>query len=240
MRAIFKKEINMFLSSLIGWLVISVFVLATGLFVWIFPDSSVLQYGFADLSVFFDMTPYIFIFLIPAITMRAFAEEYKTGTIELLFTRPLSCFQIVLGKFLAAWFLVGLALLPTLTYYVCIWILGSPQGNIDSASVFGSYAGLMMLASVLVSLGILCSCQTDNQIVAFLVAVFFSFILYAGLASLSRISDLGTGLLEKASLQYHYSAMGKGLIDSRNLLYMFSLMLVFLKLSSWTCQSRRS
>jgi len=152
--AILQKEFNAFLNSPVAYVVISVFLVATGLFVWVFPDSSVLNYGFADLQTLFNMAPWIFLFLIPAITMRTFAEEKKAGTIELLLTRPLTDGQIIGGKYLACLLLALLALLPTLLYYYSVYQLGSPQGNIDSAATVGSYLGLALLAAVFAAIGI--------------------------------------------------------------------------------------
>ena len=175
MWTIFRKEVNQFLNSLLGYMVLAIFLIATGLLFWVFPENSVLEYGFAEMSGFFSLTPFVFIFLVPAITMRTFAEEKKAGTLEWLLTKPLSEGQILVGKFLASWALVLLALLPTLVYYFSLWILGSPQGNIDSAGVTGSYLGLVLLAGVFSSIGIFGSSLTDNQLVAFMVSVFLCF-----------------------------------------------------------------
>ena len=164
---IFAKEFNGFLHSLIAYLVIGVFLTGMGLLTWVFPDTSVLDYGFADLDTLFSMAPYVFIFLIPAITMKSFAEEKKMGTLELLFTKPLTDWDIVLGKFLAAFALVLVAIVPTIIYYFSIVQLGNPVGNIDTASVIGSYIGLALLAAVFCSIGILMSTFSNNQIVSF-------------------------------------------------------------------------
>ena len=181
MRPIFWKEVSSFLNSLIGYLVIAVFLTASGLIFWIFPDTNVLDYGFAEMNTFFSLTPYIFMFLLPAVTMRSIAEERKGGTMELLLTKPLTDWQIVTGKYLAACFLVVLALLPTLLYYVTIYQIGNPQGNVDSAGVFGSYLGLLLLGSVFAAIGLFTSSLTDNQVVAFLIGVFGCFLLYVGI-----------------------------------------------------------
>src|SRR5688572_9058881 len=173
MLQILAKEFNSFLNSLIAYLVIGVFLTGIGLLMWVFPETSVLEYGYADMDTLFSYGPYVFIFLIPAITMRSFAEEKKSGTLELLFTRPLSDWDIVLGKFFACFLLVLVALIPTAIYYVSVYQLGNPPGNIDTPGVIGSYIGLMLLGGVFTSIGILASSLTNSQIVSFIVAAFF-------------------------------------------------------------------
>jgi ABC-2 type transport system permease protein len=202
---IFQKEVNSFLNSLIGYIVIGVFLTATGLFVWFFKDN-VLDYGFADLTSFFQVAPFIFLFLIPAITMRAFAEEFKTGTIELLFTKPLGAWEIVLGKYLASCFLILLSLLPTLLYYYSIYQLGNPQGNIDSAAVMTSYIGLFFLGCVFAALGVFSSSLTDNQVVAFVIGFVMCLILYYGVGKLAELSLMGSFgyILAQIGLDYQF------------------------------------
>ncbi|MCI0751696.1 MAG: ABC transporter permease, partial [Flammeovirgaceae bacterium] len=205
---IIVKEFNCFFNSLIAYLVIGVFLVAMGLLLWVFPESSVLDYGFADLSSFFSLSPYVFIFLIPAITMRSFAEEMKSGTLELLCTKPLSDWQIILGKYFACFILVFLALVPTATYYFSVYQLGNPIGNIDTAGVMGSYIGLILLAGVFCSVGMLASSLTNNQLVAFIFAAFFCFFIFMGLDSMSTLavgSDLIL-LVKQLGLLYHYNA----------------------------------
>ncbi len=233
MRPIFWKEVSSFLNSLIGYLVIAVFLTASGLIFWIFPDTNVLDYGFAEMNTFFSLTPYIFMFLLPAVTMRSIAEERKGGTMELLLTKPLADWQIVTGKYLAACFLVVLALLPTLLYYVTIYQIGNPQGNVDSAGVFGSYLGLLLLGSVFAAIGLFTSSLTDNQVVAFLIGVFGCFLLYVGIGSLAGLSIWGEGSywIQQLGLDYQYNALGRGLIDSRNVLYFLTLIVFFLWLT---------
>lgn len=222
---VFLKEVSSFFSSLVGYVVMSVFLLGIGLITWVFPETSILEGGFAELYSFFNLAPYIFIFLVPAITMRSFADEKKTGTLELLFTFPLNEWQIIFGKYLAAWFLVFFSILPTVCYYYTVYDLAMPQGNVDTAAVAGSYLGLMMLASVFCAIGIFSSALTDNQIVSFILSVFLSFILFSGFSSLSQL-DLWaevTFFFSKLSLDAHYNALGKGLIDSRDVIYMLSV-----------------
>ncbi len=241
MLAIFNKEISAFFNSLIGYLVICIFLTGVGLFVWVFPQSSVLNYGYAGLDTLFSVTPFIYLFLIPAITMRSLAEEKQTGTLELLMTRPLTDWQILLGKYFASWALVILALLPTLIYYYSVYDLGEPQGNIDSAAVAGSYLGLVLLGAVFTAIGLFASAITDNQIVSFVVAVFLCFILYAGFSSLASINIWSSYslIINKLGLDYHYEALSKGLIDSRNVLYFLSVISLFLYLSLLRLQARK-
>lgn len=241
MFTIFKKEVNQFLNSLLGYMVLVIFVVATGLLFWVFPDTNVLDNGFADMSGFFGLTPFVFIFLIPAITMRSFAEEKKSGTLEWLLTKPLSEWDILLGKFFACLFLVFLALIPTLLYFGSLWILGAPKGNIDAAGVSGSYLGLFMLASVFTSIGIFGSSITDNQLVAFIFSGFISFLMYFGISAAASIdvwSSIST-YIQFFGLDYHYQALGKGLIDIRDVFYFLSATLVLLFLTRLILSSRR-
>lgn len=240
MFTIFKKEVNSFLSSLVGYVVMAVFLLAMGLLVWIFPDTSVLNSGYADLATFFNLAPYVFLFLVPAITMRSIAEERKIGTLELLFTKPLTEWQLVIGKFLAACFLIFLALIPTLIYYYSVYQLGNPVGNIDSASVQGSYIGLFLLGCVFAAIGLFTSSLTDNQIIAFLLGVFISFLLYVGLSSVAGL-EVWNGAaywLGWLGLDTQYNALGRGLIDSRNIIYFLSLITLALAGTRWKLTQR--
>jgi ABC-2 type transport system permease protein len=203
-----------------------------GLLIWVFPETSVLDYGYADLDTLFSMAPYVFIFLIPAITMKSFAEERKLGTLELLLTKPLTDWDIVLGKFFAAFALVVVALLPTLIYYFSIVKLGNPVGNIDTAAVVGSYVGLLFLAAIFCAVGIFTSTLSNNQIVAFLLAAFFCFLMYTGFDSLSSFAGSQALLVKQFGILYHYESLGKGLIDTRDIIYSLStagLLLLFTK-----------
>jgi ABC-2 type transport system permease protein len=231
---IFKKEFSGFLNSLIAYIVIGVFLVGVGLPVWIFPESSVLDSGYADLGVLFSLAPYVFMFLIPAITMRSFAEEKKMGTLEFLFTKPLTEWQIIIGKFLAAFALLLIAVLPTLVYYYSISRLGDPIGNVDTPGIIGSYIGLILLGGVFCSLGVFASAISTNQVVSFLLASLLCFFFYYGFDSISQLSFFGSiGLLVKQfGILYHYDSLSRGLIDSRDLVYFLSvvsLMLVFTK-----------
>jgi ABC-2 type transport system permease protein len=239
MYAILRKEFNAFLSSPVAYVVIGVFLIATGLFVWVFPDSSVLDYSYADLQTLFNMAPWIFLFLIPAITMRTFAEEKKAGTIELLLTRPLTDGQIIGGKYLACLLLALLALVPTLLYYYSVYQLGAPKGNIDSAATVGSYLGLALLAAVFAAIGIFASALTRDQIIAFLVAVVGCFLVYSGFDSLASVFDGSVAYyIGQLGIAAHYRDLSKGLIDSRDLLYFLSLIVGLLLGTRLVLQSR--
>ncbi len=239
MFAIFKKEIRSFFGSLIAYLVIAVFLLGISLFMWVFPNSNVLDYGYADMDTLFSMSPYIFLFLIPAITMRSFAEERKTGTIELLFTRPLRAWDIVLGKYLACFCLVLFALLPTLLYYYSVYQLGNPVGNVDSAGTMGSYLGLALLGAVFTAIGVCASAFTKDQIISFILAFFLCFVFFQGFSSLASADDAGgfSYWIMLLGIDYHYNTIRKGLIDSRDLVYFFSIIVLMLAVTRWKIQA---
>ncbi len=220
---VFVKEFNSFLNSLIAYIVIGAFLTGIGLLMWVFPETSVLDYGFADLDTLFSMAPYVFIFLIPAITMKSFAEEKKMGTLELLLTKPLSDWNVVLGKFFATCALVLLALLPTFIYYYSVYLLGNPVGNVDSAGVMGSYLGLALLAMVFCAVGLFASSLTSNQIVSFILAAFLCFIIYTGFESLSSFGGNAALMIKQVGIIYHYESLSKGLIDSRDVIYFLSV-----------------
>jgi ABC-2 type transport system permease protein len=230
------REFNSFLNSLIAYIVIGVFLTAIGLMMWVFPETSVLEYGYSDIDTLFSMTPYVFIFLIPAITMRSFSEEKKAGTIELLLTKPITDWDIILGKFLASFLLVLVALAPTLLYYFSVSRLGDPPGNIDTAGVAGSYIGLGLLGGIFCAVGIWASSVTPNQVVAFIVAAFLCFLLFTGFESLASLNVWSANVLaiKQLGILYHYESLSKGLIDSRDLIYFFSVgffMLLLTKIS---------
>ncbi len=238
---IFLKEVHGFLDSLIGYAVITVFLVAMGLLMWVFPDTSVLDYGFADLETLFSLGPFVLVFLVPAITMRSFAEERKMGTLEWLLTKPVSEGDIVVGKFLAAVSLVILALLPTVVYYFTVYQLGNPTGNVDTSGVIGSYIGLVLLGAVFCAVGIVASTLVSNQIVAFLLAAFLCFLMYAGFESLAQLISNGQAALmvRQLGIRYHFESLSRGLIDSRDLVYFLGVAGVLL-LSAKTVLSSRS
>jgi ABC-2 type transport system permease protein len=222
---ILSKEFSSFLNSLIAYVVIGVFLIGMGLLVWVFPDTSLLDYGYADMGTLFSLAPYVFIFLIPAITMRSFAEEKKAGTMELLLTKPLTNWDILLGKFFACFLLVLFSLLPTLIYYVSIHQLGNPPGNIDTPGIIGSYVGLILLGGVFCSIGIFASSITPNQIVSFIVAAFLCFIVYTGFDSIAMLDSVKDYALtvRQWGITYHYESISRGLLDSRDLIYFLSV-----------------
>ncbi len=241
MWTIFAKEVNSFLNSLIAYVVIAVFLTGMGLLMWVFPDTNVLDYGYADMETLFRLGPYVFMFLIPAITMRLLAEERKGGTLELLLTRPLSVTQISGGKYLAGLFLVIFTLLPTLVYYFSISYLGNPAGNIDTAGVMGSYIGLALLGAVFTAIGLFASSITENQIIAFILAVFMCFLLFSGFSSLASINVWGSLslLLEQLGILYHYNTLSKGLIDLRDVVYFVSVVFLFLLFTQMNLSQRK-
>lgn len=239
---IFKKEVSVFFSSLIGYIVIGVFLLILGLVMFVFPDFSLLNYNYASLDQLFGIAPLIFLFLIPAVTMRSFAEENQSGTIELLVTKPVKDYEIVLGKYFACLALVVLALLPTLLYLWTVYELGSPRGNIDLGAAFGSYIGLFLLAACFVAIGIFASVVTDNQIVSFIVATFLSFLFYYAFFLLSRL-PLFVGkwdvFVQKLGIDYHYASISRGVLDSRDIIYFLSIIILFVVFTLGILQKRK-
>lgn len=227
MLAVLKKEIHTFFSSPIGYLVIAIFLILNGLFIWVFKgDFNIPDSGFADLSPFFIFTPWVLLFLIPAVTMRAFSEEKKQGTMELLLTKPISHFKIVMGKYLGALLLIVLALIPTLLYAISVNQLGNPVGNLDLGSTIGSYLGVLFLAASYVSIGVFSSTLSDNQVVCFIIAIFLCLIFYIGFEG---ITDFIPGtFVEKLGMNAHYKSMSRGIIDSRDVLYFLSVIILFI------------
>lgn len=241
MLTILKKDLADFFDSLVAYITIGSFLLVSGLFLWVFPESSILEYGYAGLESLFNIAPYIFMFLIPAITMRALAEEKKEGTFELLATRPLTDWQIVLGKYFAAFLIVVLALLPTLIYYISVYQLGVIKGNIDSGAVIGSYIGLLLLGGCFTAIGIFSSSISKNQIVAFTIAVFVCFITFSGFDSFSQLLSLQaiettiTGL----GINQHYQSISRGVLDSRDFIYFISFISLFLLITKTILGGRK-
>lgn len=241
MISIIFKEINSFFSSLIGYLVIATFLVFIGLFMWVFTDTSVLDNRYASLSQLFAIAPMIFVFLIPALTMRSFAEEKQNGTIEFLNTKPIKESTILLGKYFGNLLLVVITLLPTLIYVYSVHSLGAPVGNLDMGEVVGSYMGLLLLGSLFTAIGIFTSSLTENQIVAFLIATVSCFLVYLGFDYLSRLpiffgnSDL---LVQKIGAEYHYAAISKGKVELRDVVYFLTMIGFFLWLT-WVSLNRR-
>lgn len=242
MLPIYLKELRQFFSSLIGYIAIIVFLLAVGLFLWVFPDTNILDFGYATLDYFFYIAPFIFIFLIPAICMRSFSEEIHSGTIEILATRPVTELQIILGKFFAALTLVAISLLPTLLYAYTVYHLAAPIGNIDIGGITGSYFGLLFLGAVFVSVGLFCSSLTGNQIVAFIAGVFICFVLYLAFDNLSRLGIFfgkNDYLVAQLGLSAHYESMGRGILDTRDVVYFFSIISAFILFTRTSLASRQ-
>lgn len=233
MITILKKEINEFLDSLIAYVVIGIFLIGIGLLMWVFPDTNVIDYGYASMETLFSLAPYVFMFLIPAITMKAFAEEKRSGTIELLYTLPFRDIEIVVGKFMAGFLLVIFSILPTLIYYYSLSYLGNPIGNIDTAGITGSYIGLILLGGIFTAIGILSSALTGNQIVSFILAAFLCFTFYAGFDSIASINiwSQTSFIIEQIGILAHYETLSKGLIDMSDVVYFLSMIVLFLYLT---------
>lgn len=230
MLAIIKKEFNSFFASPIGYLVIGVFLVLNGLFLWVFSGQfNIFDSGFADLQPFFELAPWVLLFLIPAVTMRSFSDEQRMGTMELLLTKPLSTLQIVLGKYLGALLLIALALIPTMLYIFTISDLGNPAGNWDVGSTLGSYLGLIFLAMAYTGIGIFASTLSDNQIVAFIIGVFLCFVMYYGFEGINAL--FGRIDLAHLGLEYHFKSISRGVIDTRDLIYFISIAAFFLLLT---------
>ncbi len=232
MLAILKKELNLFFASPIGYLVIAIFLLFNGLFLWVFKgDFNILNAGFADLNSFFFITPWFFIFLIPAITMRTFTDEIKLGTIEILKTKPVTSWQIIMGKFLSVFILIIITLIPTLTYVYTIFKLGNPIGNIDFGSTLGSYFGLLFIASSFSSIGLFTSTLSNNQIVAFIIGVVLSFFMFYGFQAIAELDIVKNMSIENLGLQEHFNSISRGVIDTKDILYFISVTFFFLFLT---------
>jgi ABC-2 type transport system permease protein len=241
MLAIYKKELVSFFSSLIGYVAIAVFLVLIGVIMWVFPGNT-FDNGFANLDLLFDNAPLLFILLIPAITMRSFSEEKKSGTLEILATRPISELQVILGKYFAACTLVFIALLPTLLYYYTIYQLGAPKGNLDSGAVWGSYLGLFLLSTCFVSIGIFSSSVTDNQIVSFMLAAFLCFAGYQAFDSLSGLDLFGgkiNDVIQSIGMLAHYDSISRGVVDSRDAIYFLSVITLFILLTKTSLESRK-
>ncbi|MBU2018824.1 MAG: gliding motility-associated ABC transporter permease subunit GldF [Bacteroidetes bacterium] len=231
MKALYLKEIRSFLSSIIGYIFIFIYLISSGLFHWVISENTNLLEGAeADLIPFFNLSPVIFLILIPAITMRSIAEERRTGTIELLFTRPLSDFQIILAKYLAGVTLVVVSILPTLVYFYSMYQLGNPVGTIDSGATLTSYLGLILLGAVFVSIGLFASSITSSQIVAFILAMFICWLFYDGFNLLGSYKLLGSfdTVFQYIGISFHYDSIKKGIIDTKDIIYFFSVITLFL------------
>jgi len=241
MFTLFRKEVNGYLSSLVAYITIGIFLLVMSLFLWVFPESSILEYGYAGLDSLFNTAPYIFMFMIPALTMRALSEERKEGTFELLATRPLTDWQIILGKYFATLVVVLFALLPTLVYYYTVYDLGVTRGNVDTGAVIGSYIGLFLLGAAFVAIGIFASSLTKNQIIAFAIGVFLCFFAFIGFESLSRLLSLQSvdAFIASLGINEHYQSISRGVLDTRDLIYFLSLTSLFLVITKTILGGRK-
>ena len=230
MLMLLSKEIRNFFTSITGYVVIIVFLLANSAFIWLFPgDMNILDTGYASLDSFFTFAPWIFLFLVPAITMRSFAEETKTGTMEFLLTKPITNMQLVMAKYLGSLALVLLALIPCLIFYYSVWALGNPPGNLDTGGTWGAFIGLFLLAAIYVAIGIFASSLTDNQIIAFIIAFLISFFFYQGfdfLATLPMLQHIDTFIMN-LGINEHYKSISRGVLDSRDIIYYLIVIVLF-------------
>ena len=242
MFAIFRKEISGFFSSLTGYVVIIVFLLVNSLFMWVFPGEwNILESGYAGLDTLFFLSPWVFLFLVPAVTMRMIAEEKRLGTIELIYSKPVTERGIIWGKYLASLALVILALIPCLTYFASVFILGETPGNLDRGGTWGAFIGLFFLASIYASAGIFASSLTDNQVIAFIIAVLLCFVMYAGfdsfayLPGLKKLDEFVIGL----GINEHYKSMSRGVLDIKDVAYFIAVALIFIEAARMVLQSRK-
>jgi ABC-2 type transport system permease protein len=242
MFAIFRKEISGFFSTLTGYVVIFIFLLVNSLFMWVFPGEwNVLDNGYASLETLFFLSPWLFLFLVPAITMKMFAEEKRLGTIELIFSRPVTERGIIYGKYFASVLLVMLALIPGIIYYFSIWQLGETPGNLDKGGTAGAFIGLFFLAAVYVSAGIFASSITDNQVIAFISGLFICFILYMGFDSFAYLPGLKKidEIVIRLGINEHYKSISRGVIDIKDISYFLSVIALFNEFTVFNLISRR-
>ena len=242
MFTLLKKEVNGFLSSLIGYIVITVFLLINGLFLWVFAsDFNILDFGYASLEGLFMIAPFVFLFLIPAITMRSFADENSSGTIEILLTKPLTDLQIIFSKYFAGLILVIFSVLPTLIYFYSVYQLGLPQGNIDMGGMWGSYIGLLFLGASFVAIGLFSSSLTNNVIISFILAVFISMFFYVGFDFIHSLEMFGQAdlFIKSLGINTHYISMSRGVVDTRDVVYFISLIAFFVLLTKLKLESRK-
>lgn len=243
MKQIYLKELKTFFSSIIGYVVLLAFLIMSGVLLWILPDTSILQSGYASLDPFFSIAPWLLLFLIPAITMKSFADEYKGGTIEWLYTKPIPERSIILGKYFASLTLVIIAILPTLIYIFSLVWLSVTDNPLDVGGIIGSYIGLLFLCAAFTAIGTFCSALTDSQIVSFLIAIFLCYALYSGFEALSRLQTFAGGAdyyLEMIGVDYHYRSLSRGVLDLRNIVYFLTLIILFILSTKWMLEKKRS
>jgi len=242
MFAIFRKEINGFFSSLTGYIVIIVFLLVNSLFMWVFPGEwNIPDSGYAGLDTLFFLSPWIFLFLVPAVTMRMISEEKRTGTIELIYSKPVTEREIIWGKYLAAIVLVLLALLPCLISYISVSVLGETPGNLDKGGTWGAFIGLFFLASVYASAGLFASSLTDNQVIAFITAVLICFILYMGFDSFAYLPGLKKvdEVVINLGINEHFKSLSRGVLDMRDAMYFIAVAVIFNEATRLVLLSRK-
>jgi ABC-2 type transport system permease protein len=241
MWVIYKKEIRSFLSSLTAFIVMIVFLLITGLLMWVFGGNTVFDLGVASMAVMFNIAPYVFIFLVSAVTMRSFSEEKRLGTLETLSTRPVSDLGVIMGKYFANVTLVIFALVPTLVYYFSIRDLGDPPGNVDTGAMWGSYFGLILLGAAYTAIGLFASVITENQIVALILSMFLCLISYSVLSMIGDIKALESigKSIDWFGLDYHYYSLSRGVLDTRDVIYMLSFSALFIWLTKLVYESRK-
>ncbi len=241
MKAVLLKEFKTFFGSPIGYLVIGVFLLMNSLFLFVFEgDYNILNSGFADMGPFFTIAPWILIFLIPAVTMRSISEERRQGTLELLLTKPLTNWEIVLGKFFGAVLLIVIAIIPTIIYVLTISHYAMPAGNIDLGSIVGSYIGLLFLVFAYAAIGIFSSSISENQIVAFIIAVILCFTMYFGFSGISTYAGNSEDLISSIGMDYHFKSMARGVIDTRDIIYFLTVSTLFLTATTFRLKTLMS
>lgn len=234
MFAIFKREVQSFFTSPIGYLIVGLFLLLNGLFLWVFKGAyNIFDYGFADLGNFFLLAPWIFTFLVPAVTMKSFSEESRAGTLELLLIKPISIWKLVLAKFWSAFFLCIIAILPTLVYVFAISKLGIIEGNFDFGVVLGSYFGLLFLIAAFTAIGIFTSTLSESQIIAFILGIVLCFFLFNGFDAVSSLFSSGETqqFVQGIGGSAHFNRISKGILDTRDLIYFITITLLFLFLT---------
>lgn len=230
MWSICKKEFNQFFSNLTGYMAILLFLLINGIFLFMLQESSILEYGYASLDKFFDLAPWVLLFLVPAITMRTLSDEFKAGTFEILQTKPLTSWQITWGKYLSVLLIILFVIIPTFIYIITIKSL-SASGSIDGGGIAGSYLGLFLLSAVFASISLCCSGLTNNAVIAFLLSAFVCLLLYFGFNAISKMPLFkGTAdyYIEMLGIDFHYRSISRGVLDSRDLVYFFSIIFLFL------------
>ena len=243
MIALFKKEVSVFFSTLVGYLIIGGFLLINGVLLWSdFSKLNILDYGYADMDIFFEIAPLLFLLFIPAISMRVFTEEYANGTMETLATKPITSFQIVLGKFLSIFSLVLFSIIPTLIYVISIYYIGERIGNLDLAKILGSYLGLILLCALFSSISIYASSIASNQIISFVLAILLNILFYFGFDVLSKFSFLQNIdlIIQQIGVSFHYEMMSKGLLKFSDIIYFLSFSFLFIKLTELVIIERKA